>query len=126
MELYHQLIQYLGRYGRVLTEHVGDPALAEEGESISDTEIYERDMSWLGQSHALVAEISIASFGVGYEVGWAESRGKRVLLLYRETERKLSAMALGNSRSVRRCYTSLQQAMEHIDDFFRLDRYVIP
>ena len=84
-ELYHELIQGLRRYGQVLTEHVGEPTLTQLGDDgPSDREIFERDMSWLAEADFVVAEVSTPSLGVGYELGRAESLGKRALCLYRD------------------------------------------
>jgi hypothetical protein len=47
----------------------------------------------------VVAEVSTPSLGVGYELGQAESMGKRVLCLYCPQDgKKLSAMLVGNPR----------------------------
>lgn len=119
-ELYQQLIQYLGKYGKVLTEHVGDPTLVVEGEDISDREIYARDLNWLKQCQVLVAEITTPSFGVGYEVATAEHLDLRILLLYRaQFAKQPSAMASGNPRTPVRTYRDIVQAYQHVDDFFQ-------
>jgi nucleoside 2-deoxyribosyltransferase len=52
--------------GAVASEHVG-PA----GEALERSDIYERDLRWLDQSEAVVAEISKPSTGVGYELAYA-------------------------------------------------------
>lgn len=95
--LYHDIIAYLGTWGKVLTEHVGDPSLTEKGDDgPNDRAIYQRDMAWLGQSDVLVAEVTQTSMGVGYELGSATLMGKPVLALYRPSEGKsLSAMIAG-------------------------------
>ena len=43
--IYAQLIEHLQKYGTVLTTHIGNPALTDEGEShLSDLEIYAREI----------------------------------------------------------------------------------
>ncbi len=98
--LYRELIELLRSYGRVLTEHVGDPALPEAGEKDrTDKEIFLQDMDWLEDSDLLVAEVTTPSLGVGYEIAWAEAMGKRILCLFRPScGRRLSAMLAGNKR----------------------------
>ena len=95
--LYQEIIALLQQHGEVLTEHVGDTALTEAGENgDSDGAIYRRDMGWLSQADVVVAEVTIPSHGVGYEIGRAEAMDKRVLCLYRETPgKRLSAMLAG-------------------------------
>ena len=75
--LYRQIIVMLMEYGEVLTEHVGDASLTRAGEDgPSDEAIYGRDMAWLTEADIVVAEVTVPSHGVGYEVAWAEALGK--------------------------------------------------
>jgi hypothetical protein len=41
------------------------------------------DMQWLEASTAVVAECTVPSLGVGYEIAMAHTRGKPILCLYR-------------------------------------------
>ena len=97
-EVYFSVIKELGKYGQVLTEHIGDKALTGQGE-ISNTNsfIFERDMSWVKEADIIVAEVTTPSLGVGFEIGQAEAMGKPIICVYRKTEGKLlSAMVSGN------------------------------
>ncbi len=111
--LYRRIIALLSKYGQVLTEHVGSEGLTPTGEeSLSDGDIYMRDMAWLAQADAVVAEVSIPSHGVGYEIGQAEALGKRVLCIHRPgTQRRLSAMLAGNPTL--RCES--YESIEHLE-----------
>ena len=118
-EIYHQLIQGLQDHGLVLTEHVGDPALTQWGDDgPSDRMIYQRDMAWLAEASLMVAEVTIPSLGVGYEIGRAESRGKPVLCLHRGQDgRKLSAMISGNPEVTVTEYSTVEEALVYIGRF---------
>jgi len=97
VQLYGRIIEMLGKHGTVLTEMVGDRGLTASGSDGPETSIYEKDMAWLTEADAVVAEVTAPSLGVGYELAKAEDMGKPVLCLYRESpERKLSAMIAGN------------------------------
>ena len=122
-EIYHQLIQGLQGHGPVLTEHVGDPDLTELGDDgPSDRMIYQRDMAWLAEAALMVADVTIPSLGVGYEIGRAESRGIPVLCLYRERDgRKLSAMISGNPKVTVTQYGTVEEALVYIDRFIGTD-----
>lgn len=99
MVLYGEIISLLGRYGTVLTEMVGDRGLQATGSEGPEISIYEKDMAWLREADAVVAEVTAPSLGVGYELAKAEDMGKPVLCLYRPSEgRRLSAMIAGNPR----------------------------
>ena len=67
---YHAMIAHLQTHGEVLTEHVGSKALSDGGEQdLTDKEIHARDISWLEECDAVVAEVTTPSLGVGYELG---------------------------------------------------------
>ncbi len=97
-DIYFELIQELKKFGTVLTEHLGNEGLSDQGEKdISSTEIFERDMAWVREADIVVAEVTQPSLGVGYEIGQAEAMGKDILCFYRQIEGKsLSAMIAGN------------------------------
>ena len=110
-QLYAQLISYLKTFGTVLTEHVGDDGLLLEEKSLTEAEIFRRDMQWLGAADLVIAEVSTPSLGVGYEIGLAQTLGKPILCLYRPGEnRRLSAMIAGNPALRVDCYTYLAEA----------------
>jgi len=117
---YMRLIEYLGKYGNVLTRHVGDSGITEWGEDgMSDADIHNRDLSWLQEADIVIAEVSAPSLGVGYELAKAEEMKKRVLCLYRPQEvKRLSAMIAGSPKLVIKPYESVEDAIRYIDEFF--------
>lgn len=118
-DLYRQIIGYLATRGTVLTEHVGDSGMTLMGDNEpEDPEIYRQDMGWLTQSELIVAEVTIPSHGVGYEIAKAEDMGKPILCLHRpEKDRKVSAMLTGSPHLEIREYRCVQDAMDLIDAF---------
>jgi nucleoside 2-deoxyribosyltransferase len=89
------------------------------GEAVTETFIYDRDVTWLLQSDVMVAEVTTASLGVGYEIGKAEGVGKQILCVYREIEgKKLSAMVMGNKNLVVKKYNSISELEQILKDFF--------
>jgi 2'-deoxynucleoside 5'-phosphate N-hydrolase len=65
--------------GAVAAEHVGAG-----GEALQACDIFERDVGWLSQADVLVAEVSVPSTGVGYEIATMRYRyEKPVIALYR-------------------------------------------
>lgn len=116
---YYELITHIQTLAEVLTEHICGADLSTHGEeNLSDPEIYERDMSWLNESDAVIAEVSAPSLGVGYELGQAEAMGKPILCLFDESgDARLSAMLSGNPRMTVVCYQTLNEAKAAIDEF---------
>lgn len=119
-EVYYKIIEYLKKYGEVLTEHLGDPKLSEQGEPLPEEYIFKRDMDFLRKSDILVAEVSTPSLGVGYEIAKAEELGKRILCLCKKFEdgKKLSAIIKGDKNLITKEYANLEEVFQHIDDFF--------
>jgi len=99
-ELYGKIVALLANYGIVLTEHLADSKISSYGEThMSNNEIYNRDIMWLKESDVVIAEVTIPSLGVGYEIGFAEALGKKVIILYRPSDgKRLSAMLSGNKK----------------------------
>lgn len=96
-EIYHSLIDFLKKHGEVLTEFVGDSNLTYEGSKLPVDQIYKRDVELIDICDLVVAEVSTPSLGVGYEIAYAEAKGKPVICLYKPEEGKaLSAMIEGN------------------------------
>jgi len=118
-EIYLEIINYLGKYGKVLTEHIGNKNISCKGESHQEDYIFNRDMAWIKEADVIVAEVTQPSLGVGYELGTAEAMGKKVFCLYRPQDgKKLSAMVCGNKYFIIKEYNTLEDAKKMIDGFF--------
>ena len=81
-------------------------------------EVYRRDIGWIEQSDAMVAEVSTPSLGVGYEVGYALHIAQPVLCLYRRGL-FVSKMITGNPAPtlVVATYQNLDELDAHLDSF---------
>jgi hypothetical protein len=118
--IYAQIIELLKEHGKVLTEHVGqeDPKRLESG--VSDETIYLRDMGWLEETDVLVAEVTVPSHGVGYEIARAEALEKAILCLYRsQAGQSLSALIAGNPNLRCERYQHLEQLRPILEAFLR-------
>jgi 2'-deoxynucleoside 5'-phosphate N-hydrolase len=80
----------------VPTAHLAQSNVVALEKIVEPQEVYERDIGWIGACQALIAEVSVPSHGVGYEIGFALGAGKPVLCLA-ETGRTVSKMITGNS-----------------------------
>jgi hypothetical protein len=117
--LYLEIVKLLRAYGEVLTEHVAAPDLSVLGESRDDRWIHDRDLAWLRDADFLVAEVTIPSLGVGFEIAKATEWGKRVLCLFRpSTGRALSALIAGSDRVTVREYQRAADVKKIFDEFF--------
>ena len=80
----------------VPTAHLAESSVVLLESVVAPREVYERDVTWIRAARAVVAEVSVPSHGVGYEIGFALTAGKAVLCLSQEG-RKISKMISGNS-----------------------------
>ena len=117
---YAEMIAMLGSYGRVLTEHLGsDEVIEAKDRVLSDKEIHDRDLQWIVDSDLLVAEVTVPSLGVGYEIGRAIEMGKPVLCLFKQgSEYTISAMIAGSDKVEMKYYQSLEEVKDLFEAFF--------
>ena len=93
--VYQALVVALESDGHVIpTAHLADAGVSAEA-ALTPGHVYERDTAWIRHCDALIAEVSVPSHGVGYEIGYALKEGKPVLCLCQEG-RGLSKMISGN------------------------------
>ena len=119
-ELYLQIVAHLKKKGEVLTEHVGNKDLTACGEQeLGNQYIHDRDLEWLLASKVIVAEVTVPSLGVGYELRMAEEHHKNILALYRpQAGKSLSPMISGSPAITIKEYSTLEEAKRMIDDYF--------
>ncbi|PKQ69164.1 nucleoside 2-deoxyribosyltransferase [Labilibaculum manganireducens] len=109
-DLYAELIQELKQYGTVLTEHIGSKMI---DTTITDKEIHDRDVKWVKESDIVIAEVTVPSLGVGYEIGRAIDMNKPIICLYRVLNgKKTSAMIRGCSDLQCFEYSNIAEAAE--------------
>jgi 2'-deoxynucleoside 5'-phosphate N-hydrolase len=77
------------------TAHLAESTVVALEAVVASREVYERDVTWIRIARALIAEVSVPSHGVGYEISFALNEGKPVLCLYQQG-RKISKMISGN------------------------------
>ena len=95
----HEVVNsHLARQGVVLLEQRMDPR-----------EVYQRDVFWIKDCDAVVAEVSTPSHGVGYEIALALTLRKPVLCLYRQSAR-VSRLITGNDEPTITVATYADQA----------------
>jgi nucleoside 2-deoxyribosyltransferase len=94
--IYQALVSGLLRDGHEIpTAHLADSAVMDLESIVSPQDVYSRDIEWILAADALLAEVSVPSHGVGYEVCVALAAHKPVLCLYHEG-RRISKMISGN------------------------------
>jgi len=118
-QIYAQIVEYLLAKGHeVPSAHVARPDVLDWEKKNPPSLIYARDMAWMRESEALIAEVSTPSMGVGYEIATALHLGRPVLCLYRQGS-TVSKMILGNTEPNIRVesYTTPEELLSLIDGF---------
>jgi nucleoside 2-deoxyribosyltransferase len=116
---YKTIINALKKFGHVYTEHISDENLTNKGEELSDIFIHDRDMNWLNNSDIIVADVSNPSHGVGYEIGRAIEKGKKIICLFKDSNKyQLSAMINGSDHLTLIKYTNSRSIVRKINQYF--------
>ena len=109
----------------VLTTHLLADDVNEAEATLTEEDVYRRDLLWLSRCDVLVAEASGSSYGVGFEVGFVLGRssvsGQRVVLVYDTARRdKVSRLITGNCDA--NCttfgYSSLDELIAFVEQRF--------
>ena len=94
--VYAAIVAYLIDQGHAVpTAHLAHRDVMDLEQVVDPAEIYQRDVEWIRDCDALVAEVSTPSHGVGYEIAYALQLGKPVLCCFRRGAR-VSKMITGN------------------------------
>lgn len=104
----------------VPTAHLARPEVMDEERVVEPEVVYQRDMRWIRECDAVIAEVSTPSHGVGYEIAAALSLGKAVLCCHRRGI-AVSKMITGNdSPGLQVCsYQSLEEVLKVVDGFLQ-------
>jgi nucleoside 2-deoxyribosyltransferase len=97
---YRTIVEALEADGhRVLAGAVASEDVGAQGESLDAAAIFARDLGWIREADVLVAEVSLPSTGVGYEVATARYEYRiPVICLYRAAfTKRCSAMVAGDA-----------------------------
>lgn len=116
IDTYKKLIDHLEKYGEVLTKQIADPNTIANEKYQSDEEIYNDLERKLEKADILIAEISVTSIGVGYEIGYASKLGKKIVAIYDETyTKKVTTMIRGNKKIELIPYKNIDEVLKKLD-----------
>jgi nucleoside 2-deoxyribosyltransferase len=94
--VYGLIVDYLLEHRHeVPTAHLARPEVMHLERVVDPAEVYRRDIQWIDDCQAMIAEVSTPSHGVGYEIAYALAQEKPVLCLHQE-KRSVSKMITGN------------------------------
>ena len=116
IETYQKLIPALEKYGEVLDKQIADPNTIANEAFQTDEDIYLDLEQKLISADLVFAEVTIPSLGVGFELGFADKLGKRIIAIYDEIYTpKVSTMIRGNKRIKLIPYKDISQIINNLD-----------
>ena len=122
VELYRNVVAALESDGyRVLAGSVIANHIGPGGDPLDPCAIFDRDIGWLEQAEILVAEVSMPSTGVGYEIAAARYRYRiPVICLYRPAfTKRCSAMVSGDRDVALIEYETIEEMLPRLRESLR-------
>lgn len=118
IETYKILIKELEKYGIVYDKQIADPEVIDKEVFQKDEEIFLNLESCIKDADILFAEITVPSLGVGYEIGLADSLGKKIIGIYDKTKiNKVSTMLRGNKRIRIIEYSNIKEITDNLERY---------
>lgn len=117
--VYQEIVSALIANGHEIpTSHLAQSESMDKERVLTPRDVYLRDVQWIDECDVLIAEVSVPSHGVGYEIGYALQAGKPVLCIYQQ-DRKVSKMITGNPDSKLKVesYSDVKEAIEKSKKF---------
>jgi len=117
LPIFQYIVKRLQADGHTVpSAHVADPNVLANEARLTEREIYERDVAWVNECDAMIAEVSTPSLGVGYEIALAVQLGKPILCLSQKGL-FVSRMITGNPHVQIHTYTSIEEIDTYVTDF---------
>jgi nucleoside 2-deoxyribosyltransferase len=116
---YQALTKFLLDEGHeVPTAHLAQSNILDLERVAGPADVYTRDVNWIQESDILLAEVSVPSHGVGYEIGYALGLKKPVLCIH-DADRVVSKMITGNPDPLLyvAAYANIEEAFQQIAYF---------
>lgn len=116
IDTYKILIEELEKYGDVLNKEIADPNTIANEVYQKDEDIFNDLEEKLIIADVIVAEVSISSLGVGYELGFADKLNKKIIAIYDEIYTpKVTTMIRGNKRITLIPYQRIEEITNNLD-----------
>ena len=121
IETYKILIKELEKYGEVMNKQVADENTIANEAYQKDEEIFIDLENKLYEADIIFAEVSIPSLGVGYELGFADKIGKKIIAIYDcNYVEKVSTMIRGNRRIRLISYKDIKEITDHLKELLEI------
>src|SRR3989344_2070755 len=120
--VYSDVVNFIKISGaKVISELFADKVLTDAvGMKMVPSLVWHRDVKWVLDADAIIAEVTQPSLGVGYEIAKAEDNGKPILALFCiESGRRLSPMIDGNPNVTVIRYREIKETKKAVAEFIK-------
>ena len=120
LDTYKKLINELKKYGEILNPEVIDDNILIDEKKQSDYDIFENLEKEMQETDLIFAEFTVPSLGVGYEIGYADKLGKKIIGIYDKTViPKITTMLRGNKRLKIIPYTNIDEIISNLGNIIK-------
>lgn len=117
IETYKRIINTLELYGEVYDKQIIDEDVLKKEDYQSDESIFKGLEKNLKSVDIVFAEVTVPSLGVGYEIGFADQLGKKIIAIYDlNVIDKVSTMIRGNKRIRLIGYHEISEIVYKLDE----------
>ena len=121
IDTYKSMISELEKNGVVLNKQIADLNTIANEFFRNDEDIYNDLEEKLKKADIVFAEVSVPSLGVGYELGFADRLGKRIIAIYDENyTNKVSTMIRVNKRLRLIPYKNIEEILKNMKDLLNI------
>lgn len=121
IDTYKIMIKELEKYGEVLNKQIADPNVIENEKYQKDEDIFQDLEQKMLVADIIFAEVTVPSIGVGYELGFADKIGKKIIAIYDETyTKKVTTMVRGNKRIKLIPYKDIEEICKEMEQLLEV------
>lgn len=122
IETYRTMINALELYGEVCDKQIIDEDVLKKEEYQDDETIFNILVEDLKTADLVFAEVTVPSLGVGYELGFADQLGKKIVAIYDlNMIDKVSTMIRGNKKIKLIGYHNISEIVDSLDEILELE-----
>ncbi len=121
IDTYKSMISELEKNGVVLNKQIADLNTIANEFFRNDEDIYNDLEEKLKKADIVFAGVSVPSLGVGYELGFADRLGKRIIAIYDENyTNKVSTMIRVNKRLRLIPYKNIEEILKNMKELLNI------
>ena len=123
IETYKVMIDALEVYGEVCDKQIIDEDILKKEEYQGDAAIFNGLIEKLESADLVFAEVTVPSLGAGYELGYADKLGKKIIAIYdMNVIDKVSTMIRGNERIKLIGYHNISEIVDNMAEILEIEK----